>query len=138
MRNFRNYKIWTESISFTTQIYKIVNNFPSFERYGLGDQLRRASVSIPSNIAEGAARDSEREFIHYLNISLGSAFEVETQLQIAYNLEYISQKTFDMLLAQLHLIEKQINELISVIKRQQPTANSQQLTANSQQLTANS
>ena len=138
MRNFRNYKIWTESISFTTKIYKIVSNFPSFERYGLGDQLRRASVSIPSNIAEGAARDSEREFIHYLNISLGSAFEVETQLQIAYNLEYISQKTFDMLLAQLHLIEKQINELISVIKRQQPTANSQQLTANSQQLTANS
>ena len=124
MRNFRNYKIWTESISFTTKIYKIVSNFPSFERYGLGDQLRRASVSIPSNIAEGAARDSEREFIHYLNISLGSAFEVETQLQIAYNLEYISHETFDMLLAQLHLIEKQINELISVIKRQQPKAKS--------------
>ena len=138
MRNFRNYKIWTESISFTTKIYKIVSNFPSFERYGLSDQLRRASVSIPSNIAEGAARDSEREFIHYLNISLGSAFEVETQLQIAYNLEYISQETFDMLLAQLHLIEKQINELINVIKRQQPKANSQQPTANSQQPKANS
>ena len=131
MRNFRNYKIWTESISFTTQIYKIVNNFPSFERYGLSDQLRRASVSIPSNIAEGAARDSEREFIHFLNISLGSAFEVETQLQIAYNLEYISHETFDMLLSQLHLIEKQINELISVIKRQQPTAKSQQPKAKS-------
>ena len=130
MRNFRNYKIWTESISFTTQIYKIVSDFPSFERYGLSDQLRRASVSIPSNIAEGAARDSEREFIHFLNISLGSAFEVETQLQIAYNLEYISHETFDMLLSQLHLIEKQINELISVIKRQQPTANSQQPKAN--------
>ncbi len=131
MRNFRNYKIWTESISFTTQIYKIVNNFPSFERYGLSDQLRRASVSIPSNIAEGAARDSEKEFIHFLNISLGSAFEVETQLQIAYNLEYISNETFDMLLSQLHLIEKQINELISVIKRQQPTAKSQQPKAKS-------
>ena len=131
MRNFRNYKIWTESISFTTQIYKIVSDFPSFERYGLSDQLRRASVSIPSNIAEGAARDSEREFIHFLNISLGSAFEVETQLQIAYNLEYISNETFDMLLSQLHLIEKQINELISVIKRQQPTANSQQPKAKS-------
>ena len=124
MRNFRNYKIWTESISFTTQIYKIVSDFPSFERYGLSDQLRRASVSIPSNIAEGAARDSEREFIHFLNISLGSAFEVETQLQIAYNLEYISHETFDMLLSQLHLIEKQINELICVIKRQQPKAKS--------------
>ncbi len=131
MRNFRNYKIWTESISFTTQIYKIVSDFPSFERYGLSDQLRRASVSIPSNIAEGAARDSEREFIHFLNISLGSAFEVETQLQIAYNLEYISHETFDMLLSQLHLIEKQINELISVIKRQQPTAKSQQPKAKS-------
>ena len=65
MRNFRNYKIWNESVAFTTEIYKITRNFPSFERYGLGDQLRRASVSISSNIAEGSARESEREFLHF-------------------------------------------------------------------------
>ena len=124
MRNFRNYKIWNESVAFTTEIYKITRNFPSFERYGLGDQLRRASVSISSNIAEGSARESEREFIHFLSISLGSAFEVETQLQIAYNLEYIDHYTFESLLKKVHLIERQINELICVIKRQLPKANS--------------
>lgn len=124
MRNFRNYKIWNESVAFTTEIYKITRNFPSFERYGLGDQLRRASVSISSNIAEGSARESEREFIHFLSISLGSAFEVETQLQIAYNLEYINHYTFESLLKKVHLIERQINELICVIKRQLPKANS--------------
>ena len=124
MRNFRNYNIWKDSVSFTTEIYKIVRDFPSYERYGLGDQLRRASVSISSNIAEGSARESEREFIHFLSISLGSAFEAETQLQIAYNLEYINYQTLESLLEKVHLIEKQINELISVIKRQLPNAKS--------------
>ena len=124
MRNFRNYNIWKDSVSFTTEIYKIVRYFPSYERYGLGDQLRRASVSISSNIAEGSARESEREFIHFLSISLGSAFEVETQLQIAYNLEYINYQTLESLLKKVHLIEKQINELINVIRRQLPIAKS--------------
>ena len=124
MRNFRNYKIWNESVAFTTEIYKISRTFPTYERYGLGDQLRRASVSIASNIAEGSARESEREFIHFLSISLGSAFEVETQLQIEYNLDYIHHQTLESLLEKVHLIEKQINELISVIKRQLPKAQS--------------
>ena len=124
MRNFRNYNIWKDTVSFTTEIYKIVQDFPSYERYGLGDQLRRASVSISSNIAEGSARESERELIHFLSISLGSAFEVETQLQIAYNLEYINYQTLESLLEKVHLIEKQINELINVIRRQLPIAKS--------------
>jgi len=98
MRNFRNYKIWNESVNFTTEIYKIINAFPSFEKFALADQLRRASVSIASNIAEGSARESEREFAHFLSISLGSAFEVETQLQIAHNLGYINQQLLDLLL----------------------------------------
>jgi four helix bundle protein len=126
MRNFRNYKIWNESVNFTTEIYKIINAFPSFEKFALADQLRRASVSIASNIAEGSARESEREFAHFLSISLGSAFEVETQLQIAHNLGYINQQLLDLLLKKIHPLERQINELITVIKRksQQPKANS--------------
>ncbi len=125
MRNFRNYKIWNESVNFTTEIYKIINAFPSFEKFALADQLRRASVSIASNIAEGSARESEREFAHFLSISLGSAFEDETQLQIAHNLGYINQQLLDLLL-KTHPLERQINELITVIKRksQQPKANS--------------
>ena len=124
MRNFRNYRIWNESVSLITEIYKISLDFPSYEQYSLSNQLRRASVSIASNIAEGSSRESEKDFIRFLSISLGSAFEVETQLQIAFNLEYISHQTLETLLKKLHLIERQINEFISVIKRQQPTANS--------------
>jgi four helix bundle protein len=122
MRNFRNYTIWKKAIELNTDIYTLIRKFPTYEKFGLGDQLRRASVSIASNIAEGAGRDSEKEFIHFLHISIGSAFEVETQVNIAYNLKYINYQEFTLIISKLHSIEKQINELIITIKRsQQPT-----------------
>lgn len=125
MRNFRNYTIWKKSIELNTDIYTLIRKFPTYEKFGLGDQLRRASVSIASNIAEGAGRDSEKEFIHFLHISIGSAFEVETQVNIAYNLKYINYQEFTLIISKLHSIEKQINELIITIKRnQQPTTKS--------------
>jgi four helix bundle protein len=116
MRNFRNYQIWQESIKFVSEIYTITKQFPSHERHGLSNQLNRAAVSIASNIAEGSARESEKEFNHFLYISMGSAFEVETQLTIASNLGYISQQNLNVILGKIHIIEKKINELISVIK----------------------
>lgn len=125
MRNFRNYTIWKKAIELNTDIYTLIRKFPTYEKFGLGDQLRRASVSIASNIAEGAGRDSEKEFIHFLHISIGSAFEVETQVNIAYNLKYINYQEFTLIISKLHSIEKQINELIITIKRnQQPTTKS--------------
>lgn len=125
MRNFRNYTIWKKAIELNTDIYTLIRKFPTYEKFGLGDQLRRVSVSIASNIAEGAGRDSEKEFIHFLHISIGSAFEVETQVNIAYNLKYINYQEFTLIISKLHSIEKQINELIITIKRnQQPTTKS--------------
>lgn len=94
MRDFRQYSVWNNAIDFTTKVYKITNEFPNSEKYGLSNQLQRAAVSIASNIAEGAARCSEKDFAHFLEFSLGSSFEVETQLLISKNLNYISEEQY--------------------------------------------
>ena len=112
MRNFRNYDLWKDSISIVTEIYAITNKFPPSEKFGLCNQLQRAAVSIASNIAEGASRLSEKEFAHFLQLSLGSAFEVETQLIIANNLNYIQNQQLEILLQKLYSIEKRLNEMI--------------------------
>ena len=80
--------VWQLAIELVTDIYTLTQQFPSDERFGLTNQIQRASVSIPSNIAEGAARQSNKEFIQFLYIALGSCAEVETQLIIANNLQY--------------------------------------------------
>jgi len=107
MRNFRKYDIWKDSIAFVDKVYKLVEHFPAKENYGLTSQLTRSSISLPSNIAEGASRESEKDFARFLEISLGSAFELETQLLIAGNRNYVERK----------LTEDLINELISMQKR---------------------
>lgn len=88
-RNFRNYKVWQDAVEYASKVYKITAEMPWFEKKGLCDQLQRAVVSISSNIAEGAAKPSDAEFARFLDTSLGSAFEVETQLLIAKNVGYI-------------------------------------------------
>lgn len=88
-RNFRNYKVWQDAVDYASKVYKITAEMPWFEKKGLCDQLQRAVVSISSNIAEGAAKPSDAEFARFLDTSLGSAFEVETQLLIAKNVGYI-------------------------------------------------
>ena len=82
--------VWKTSMDLVEDIYKITVKFPISERYGLSQQLRRAAVSIPSNIAEGASRQYNKEFVQFLYISLGSLSEIETQLEIAIRLSYIS------------------------------------------------
>ncbi len=84
----KNLDVWKTSISIVTDIYQVTKAYPKEEIYGLTNQLRRAAVSIPSNIAEGAARRSNKEFVQFLYISLGSCSEVETQLTISNNLGY--------------------------------------------------
>lgn len=90
---------WKESLILVRRIYEITGLFPKDELYGLSPQMRRAAVSIPSNIAEGAARTSSKEFIQFVNISRGSLSELETQLLIARDLGYIAQdqSIFDLL-----------------------------------------
>ena len=115
-RNFRNYKVWQDAVDYATQVYKITSEMPWFEKKGLCDQLQRAVVSISSNIAEGAAKPSDTEFAHFLDTSLGSAFEVETQLLISKNVGYISPEIYDSLMTGLNEIERQINGLISRLR----------------------
>lgn len=116
MRDFRKYEIWQKGVDIADKIYDICDKFPKFEIFALGDQLRRASVSIASNIAEGASRTSSTEFAHYLEIAIGSAFEVETQLQIAKRRKYVTDVVYNEIVAELQSEERQINTFISKLK----------------------
>lgn len=116
MRNFRNYDIWKNGMDIADRVYSLTEGFPKFEIYGLCDQLRRAAVSIPSNVAEGSSRTSEAEFTHFLEYSIGSCFEVETQMEIAKRRGYITDKQYNELLDQLQLEERQVNQFISKLK----------------------
>ena len=115
MRNFRNYSMWQNSLEVCLEIYQLTRKFPSFETYGLGDQLRRAAVSIVSNIAEGAGRRSEAEFAHFLDIALGSAYELETQLIIAKRRKYISKELFETTDETIMSLQKRIGSFIATI-----------------------
>ena len=117
MRDFRKYAVWNLAIDFAHDIYGYIALFPKEERYGLSGQMQRAAVSISSNIAEGASRKSEIEFVHFLEIALGSAFELETQLIIVGRIGYINELDVASLLQRLHSIQKGINHLISVIRK---------------------
>ena len=91
MHNFKDLKVWQKSIDLAVDIYKAMSLFPNDEKYGLVSQMKRCSVSIASNIVEGSGRGSDKEFNHFLNISQGSAFELETQLILAKELELCSE-----------------------------------------------
>ncbi len=87
--SFRDLDVWKKSMELSVDIYNITQSFPSTELYGLTSQLRRAAVSVASNIAEGSGRSSTKEFLQFLNIANGSLAEIETQLELAYRLNYI-------------------------------------------------
>ena len=112
MRTHKDLEVWKRSIEFVSRIYKITEFFPREEMFGLTSQLRRASVSIPSNIAEGAARNGKVVFRYFLYVSLSSAAEVDTQLIVAKNLGYIDKEDFTALLTELEIISKMLQGLI--------------------------
>ena len=116
MRDFTKMTIWNEGMNLATDVYKATKQFPREEEFGLKSQLRRAAVSIPSNIAEGCSRGSQKEFKHYLEISLGSAFEVETDIILTHRLSMISEKELSTLLEALHIQQRRINALIIKVK----------------------
>jgi len=95
MKNFKKLKVWQKGIKLVVDIYKKSKNFPKEELYGLTSQMRRSAISIPSNIAEGSGRSSAKELNRFLDISLGSSFELETQIIIAHKLEFITDDEFD-------------------------------------------
>lgn len=89
MHNLKELKIWHKAMDLTIEVYQLSASFPKEEKYGLTSQIRRSAVSVPSNIAEGAGRNSKKEFVHFLSISNGSSYELQTQLIIAKNLNLI-------------------------------------------------
>ena len=116
MRNFRDYHVYQLSLQLCMEIYGICKDFPSHEKYALANQLERAAVSIPSNIAEGSSRSSDAEFAHFLEFAIGSAFEIETQLHIAHNLAYIDKQKFEELDDMACAIQKGLNNFIATLK----------------------
>jgi len=91
--NHKNLDAWKNSIDLVAEVYKITMTFPKNEEYGIISQMRRAAISVPSNISEGAGRDSKKEYVRFLNISIGSLSELETQMIIAQRLKYINDST---------------------------------------------
>jgi len=116
MGDYKDLKVWKESMELVEDIYKLVRVLPKEENYVLADQMRRAAVSIPSNIAEGQNRNTSKEFVQFLYISLGSASELETQLIICQRLGY-SDPVAKNLEIKITSIRKMLNALIKSIKQ---------------------
>lgn len=101
MHNFRKLEIWIEARRLVKEIYLLTKKFPTHERFGLTNQVCRAAVSMPSNIAEGSAKSSNKEFARYIEHAVGSSFEAETQLTLAFDLEYITVEEFERITSAL-------------------------------------
>jgi four helix bundle protein len=111
MHNFKELNVWKESMVLAKDIFITTKNFPQEEKFGLVSQMNRCSISIPSNIAEGAGRQSEKEFNQFLNIALGSCFELETQLLLSKDFNYITKEQTELLTQQACKIQKMIGGL---------------------------
>jgi four helix bundle protein len=116
MRDFKKLEIWKNGITIVKLVYSLVQKLPSEEKFGLKSQISRAAVSVPSNIAEGCSRNSEVEFKRFLEIALGSLFEVETQLIISEELKFLDSKDLKSIFELIQKESKMINSLIIKIK----------------------
>ncbi|WP_369013650.1 four helix bundle protein [Flavobacterium anhuiense] len=116
MKTFRDLLIWQKSMNLVTEIYQITNSFPKEEIYGLSSQIRRSSISIPSNIAEGYGRNGNTELLRFLNISISSLFEMQTQLEISFNLKYITEYQFSKINGESRELERMLSAFIKKLK----------------------
>ena len=117
MQDYKKLQVWQNSKKFVKDIYKITSLYPSEEIYGLTNQMRRASTSIPANIAEGCSRSSTKDFSNFLNIALGSANELSTFIEISLDLEFINMDTFNNLQKEIELIKVMLINLISKVRK---------------------
>ncbi len=120
MTTFRNLNVYIKSKELVKQIYELLKKFPHEEQFALSDQLRRAVISIPSNIAEGSGRNSQKDQAHFYNIAYGSLMEVFSQLDLACDLGYISHEEFEQMELLINEEAKMLSGLIA--KRKQPIA----------------
>ena len=116
IRSFKDLIVWQRSMDFAVTIYGITQKLPPSEQFGLTSQLRRAAVSIPSNIAEGYGRQSTGNYRQFLSISRGSLMEIETQIEICQRLKYLAQSDSENIFKEITEISKMLTSLISKIK----------------------
>ena len=116
MSNFRNLLIWQKAMNLVTNTYSNTKEFPKEEIFGLTSQIRRCIISVPSNIAEGCGRDSNKEYLRFLNVSISSLFEFQTQLEIAKNINYIIEKEYNNLYEDSRELERMLVSFINKIK----------------------
>ena len=128
MQDFRNIQAWQKAHELTLRIYKTTKAFPKEEMYGLTSQMRRAASSIPCNIAEGCARSTDADFARFLDMAIGSASEVECQLLLACDLEYLQKNESDALLEQVVRVKRMLAKFIATLRKKagssKPTADS--------------
>ena len=117
MRDFKKIQVWQKAHELTLKIYKITKAFPDDERFGLVSQTRRATASIPTNIAEGAGRETQTEFARFIHIASGSASEVEYQLLLAHELGYISDEEYPHLEKEISEIKRMLYGFGKALKR---------------------
>jgi four helix bundle protein len=117
IQSYRDLEVWQKSRMLVTQLYQLTKTFPKEENYGLTSQLRRAAVSVPSNIAEGKSRRATKDYMRFLDIAYGSVAEVETQLFIACDLGYTTEKNVSSLLGGYAEIGRMLNGLLSSLER---------------------
>ena len=120
-RSYRDLLVWNKGKALAVRLYRKTESFPKSEAYGLSSQLRRASVSVASNIAEGQGRLTRGEFVHFLGLARGSLLEVGTQLAIALDLKYVETKDYDALEAEVYQVLGLLNRLIESLRRAQQT-----------------
>ncbi len=116
MRPHEKLDVWKKAVAIVTVVYDVTKKFPADEKFGLTSQIRRAGVSIPANIAEGAARQSDKEFYRFLSIAQGSASELETELLIAKNLGYLSTEDYECIYEEINVIARMLVGLSKTIK----------------------
>ena len=117
MRNYNNYTVWAKSHELVLYIYKeIAPEFPASEKYGLTSQLKRAAYSVPFNIVEGSGRNSEKDFVHFLDISLGSVLELEYCNILARDLNYIQEELYNKLSMKINDVKAMLIKLIKTIR----------------------
>jgi len=108
MHNYKELKVWQKTRLLVKEIYLLTEKFPSNEKYSLASQMQRAAISVPANIAEGAGRSTNKDFLRFLDIALGSAFELETEIILAFDIGYIDEECFNKVCEQVQEIQKMI------------------------------
>lgn len=117
IKSYRDLRVWQEGMDLVVRVYELTEKFPAKEVYGLASQMRRAAVSIPSNIAEGHTRESSKEYLYHLSVAQASLAELETQVEIAFRLGYCAGEQRDLLLKETVLLGKQLYALRNALQR---------------------